>query len=446
MIGVAKSTPSVLLVEDDLPTQRALAEWFGGRSYRPTVASSLHDVRTEFLSDRFDLALLDLNLPDGSGLELIADLPSSTRVICMTGDPEADRVVAALRAGARDFLIKPLDLSYLDKIVAPGTRTVESPPRSGSLGPILGSSPKMESLFRTLGRAAQSDATVLITGETGTGKELVARQVHELSPRKGARFEAINCGALSPTMIESELFGHERGAFTGAAKRHSGAFERADGGTLFLDEITEMPTESQVKLLRVLELHEIQRVGGTRPFDIDVRIVAACNRAPAKAVADGKLREDLFYRLCVLHLELPPLRERPGDISILAEAFVGELNRQVEETKELTPQAAAVLEGHSWPGNVRELRNTVQRGHLLSEHSRILAEDIVILDCAARSRGDSPTGIAVGMSLAEAERHLLLKTLESTGGDKRRCAEVLGVSLKTIYNRLNLYAARLHSD
>jgi len=286
-------------------------------------------------------------------------------------------------------------------------------------------------------RVAPTDSTVLVVGETGTGKDLVAETVHQLSRRAKRPFLPINCGAVAPSLIESELFGHERGSFTGADRMRKGIFERANGGTLFLDEITEMPLELQVKLLRVLESGTVQRIGGETLHPADVRLVAATNRDPKKAVSEGKLREDLLYRLLVFPIELPPLRERGDDIDLLAHHFLRELNRQTEGRKRISDAALERLRLHPWPGNVRELKHVIERAFIMA--TEVIDVENLPSESALPATTQSNLGIEVGMSVPEAERRLILATLERTAGDKKRAAEVLGISLKTLYNRLNAY-------
>ncbi|HVK99056.1 MAG TPA: sigma-54 dependent transcriptional regulator, partial [Dongiaceae bacterium] len=282
--------------------------------------------------------------------------------------------------------------------------------------------------------------TVLITGESGTGKELVAQTLHSLSNRHHAPFLAVNCGAISPQLIESEMFGHEKGSFTGATREHKGYFERANGGTLFLDEVTEMPVELQVKLLRVLETGYFMRVGSEREIESDVRVIAATNRVPDEAVAAGKLREDLLYRLQVFPLQLPPLHARGEDIDQLAQHFLAELNEREHVKRQVTPEALARLRSYNWPGNVRELKNVVHRAF-------IMANDVIDVDCLPPEFGgvSQPKGpsfmVRVGSSIADVERRLILATLEQYDGNKETAAEVLGISLKTLYNRLHDYKA-----
>jgi DNA-binding NtrC family response regulator len=284
---------------------------------------------------------------------------------------------------------------------------------------------------------APTSACVLLSGETGTGKELVAETIHSLSRRSKEAFLPLNCGGVSPALIESELFGHERGSFTGADRVHKGYFERTNRGTLFLDEITEMPHELQVKLLRALETGTVHRVGGTEAIKINVRVIAATNRSPQEAVAAGKLREDLLYRLNVFPIHIPPLRDRREDIEVLAKHFLGVFNKQEGAAKELTPAAIERLRSHRWPGNVRELKNVVQRAFILAEND-ILPESLP-LNVSEPVAADTSLQMKVGTSIGEAERRLILATLEHFGGDKKKAAEVLKISLKTLYNRVNAY-------
>ncbi|CAJ0786851.1 DNA-binding transcriptional regulator NtrC [Ralstonia condita] len=307
-------------------------------------------------------------------------------------------------------------------------------------GHLYGRSPVMRALYNQIGKVSGTLATVLIIGESGTGKELIARTVHDMSPRADQAFIAVNCGAISPNLIESELFGHEKGSFTGATQRHTGYFEHACGGTIFLDEITEMPVEMQVKLLRVLETGVFMRVGGTEPIQTRARIIAATNRNLMEAVADGAFREDLMYRLAVVPLHVPPLRDRGDDIEELALHFLAQFNAAHQTDKVFSRTALTVLRNHGWPGNVRELRNAVQRGYILGEKTVDLDNPI------SSPRGPTrPTvkegvlNLSVGVTLAEAQRAMILATLEHFHGDKRQAAKTLGVSLKTLYNRLDLY-------
>ena len=299
------------------------------------------------------------------------------------------------------------------------------------LGPLIGASEQMQSVYELIGRVARTSAGVLISGETGTGKELVAQTIHALSRRSKQAFVALNCGGVSPSLIESELFGHERGSFTGAERLHKGYFERADRGTLFLDEITEMPADLQIKLLRV---------GANEAVQVDVRVIAASNRPPEQAVTEGKLREDLFYRLNVFPIALPPLRDREDDVALLAEYFLEELNKEAKDAppKAFTKAALDRLRAHGWPGNVRELRNVVQRAYILAPND--IGVDTLPLGVVEERLGTS-LSIRVGTPIEEAERRMILATLEHCAGDKKKASELLKISLKTLYNRLNVYNA-----
>jgi DNA-binding NtrC family response regulator len=332
------------------------------------------------------------------------------------------------------------------------------------LGALYGACSAMQRLFQTIGRLGPSNATVMVLGESGSGKELVAQAIHQLSERSRKAFVAVNCGALPENLIESELFGHERGSFTGAARTHRGCFERADGGTLFLDEVTEMPVDMQVRLLRVLETGRFCRVGGDQEIAASVRVIAASNRDLGKAVAEGRLREDLMYRLCVIPLPVPPLRDREGDALLLAEMFLAEFNDEYGTDKIYTQQARERIASFSWPGNVRELKNVVHRGYVLSDdevdvdvpdsnHDAIMLPHALPMAAvpsmpsinsaiAARSApcsGARDVMIRVGTSLEDAERALIMATLDSVAGSKAKAAQVLGISLKTLYNRLHAY-------
>jgi two-component system response regulator AtoC len=438
--------PHALLVDDDVNFILGLAEVVGREGFTTKTAHSLKEARAEIGKTPPDALLVDLHLPDGSGLDLFKELEGNpAEVILITGQATIDTAIEAMRRGASDYLVKPVDFARVKMVLANVLRTRELKQEIGTLrgelrklgrfGPLIGGSTVMQRVYDLISRVAQTDATVLIQGETGTGKELVAQTVHDLSRRHKEAFLPLNCGAVSPSLIESELFGHERGSFTGADRLHKGYFERAHRGTLFLDEITEMPMELQVKLLRVLETNKVMRIGGNDSIAVDVRVIAATNRKPEDAVSKGKLREDLLYRLNVFPINLPPLRERREDVDLLSEHFLAQLNREQDTRKTFTGPALQRLRTHTWPGNVRELRNLVHRAY-------ILAEDQIGLDClplGVQETAGSSLNVKVGTSLGEAERRLILATLEDCEGDKKKAAEVLGISLKTLYNRLNEY-------
>jgi DNA-binding NtrC family response regulator len=444
------SSPALLL-EDDRLSRKALARLVEREGFDPVPASTLEEARAALHEVRPDVLLIDVDLPDGSGLDLLEELEDhpDADIVIVSGAATLDDAVQAMREGAVDVLGKPVDSRKLRRRLATARRdarrrqrrrTVDAPDdEDGSLARLTGDSPAIGRVRELVGRVAPTRATVLVTGETGTGKELVARAVHELGPRSDGPFVPLNCGAVAPTLIESELFGHERGAFTGATRGRRGAFERATGGTLFLDEITEMSPELQVRLLRALETREIVRIGGDGAVHVDVRIVAATNRAPEDAVRAGKLREDLFFRLDVFRIDVPPLRERGGDVEQLAERFLEERNAAEGTTKRLVSPALDKIRAHDWPGNVRELRNAVERAFIIGGDE--IGPQHVALGAREKAVGAAHgLRIAVGMPIAEAERRLLLATLEELNGDKRRAARMLGISLKTLYNRLNDYA------
>jgi DNA-binding NtrC family response regulator len=443
--------PRALLVDDDDAFVFGLAEAVKREGFDVRTAGTLQDARVALREQDPDALLVDMQLPDGSGLELLQTpegrLPPG--VIFISGNASVESAVEALRLGATDFLTKPLDFARVKMALANLSRTRELAKQVGALrgelrrlghfGAIVGGSRAMQPVYDLVGKVAPTDAAVFVLGETGTGKELVAQTLHDMSKRAKHAFLPINCGAVSPTLIESELFGHEKGSFTGADKSHRGHFERAHEGTLFLDEITEMPVDLQVKLLRVLETGRVLRVGANEPVQVDVRVIAASNRPPEQAVADGKLREDLYYRLNVFPIALPPLRAREDDVVLLAEHFLAEMNKTTPETpKAFTKAAHDRLRAHGWPGNVRELRNVVQRAFILAEHD--IGVDALPLGIVEERLGTS-LQIRVGTPIDEAERRLILATLEHCAGDKKKASELLKISLKTLYNRLNVYNA-----
>ena len=397
------------------------------------------------------LMLADLNLPDGSATELIPEArEASCEVVLITGEATVDSAVDSLRLGAMDYLEKPVDVSRLTALLNAFLRTSRLAQRvtsleeelqdAGRFAGIVGASRPMRELYKLLQKVAPTDTTVMVVGESGTGKELVALAVHNLSSRSQGAFLPINCGAVSETLIESELFGHEKGSFTGADRRREGLFERADGGTLFLDEVTEMPVELQVKLLRVLENREVRRVGGERPISVDVRIIAATNRDPMEAVERGELREDLYYRLRVFPLELPPLRERSGDVEILSRHFLTQLNRRDDRRVRWSDDAIDAAERYPWPGNVRELKNAVERAYILADD--VISEDLLpseVLDGAGLEVEGPRLHVHVGSTIEEVERRLILATVKEMDGRRQEAADALGISVKTLYNRLKQY-------
>jgi DNA-binding NtrC family response regulator len=448
----------VLIVDDDEQFARTMGLVLEEHGFDVTCTHTVADGRRLLADSAPDLLLLDVILPDGSGLELIEDVTpdSATRIVVVTAQPSISSAVTALRSRVHDYLIKPFNIDKLQTCLerldrSPRDIRPASAKRSRKTARgiadhtsepegLVGESKDMKRVFSLIGKVARTKTTVLIQGESGTGKEMVAAAIARMSGRDDP-FLAVNCGAISPTLIASELFGHEQGAFTGATRQHKGHFERAHGGTLFLDEVTELPLELQANLLRVIETGRIMRVGGTGEVAVDVRLIAATNRDPAAAVAEGALREDLYFRLRVFPIRLPALRERHEDIGLLAEHFLGLINKEHGRSKQLTDEALQQLMSHPWPGNVRELRNAVEQAYILAddllrpEHfAAWLAEPLEIRRNSLQ--------FDVGTPIEEAERRLLFATLEHFDGDKKKTAATLGVSLKTLYNRLKAYEGK----
>ncbi|PYQ65837.1 MAG: sigma-54-dependent Fis family transcriptional regulator [Acidobacteria bacterium] len=436
--------PHLLAVDDDPNFLSALAELVEGQGFTTQTAGTLRDARVLIGQRVPDIALIDLYLPDGKSVELLTNLElgAATKVVFMTGHADVESAVQALRLGASDYLTKPLDIGRLKNLLAdlvsvqqaeaPDAEPVSVPQEVGRLGLLLGASPPMQELYGMINRVAPTEASVLLIGESGTGKDLAAQTIHLLSRRSKAPFLPLNCGAVSPTLIESELFGHESGSFTGADRRHKGYFERAHKGTLLLDEITEMPIDLQVKLLRVLETGSVLRIGADAPVDVDVRVIAATNRDPLKAVQEGKMREDLLYRLQVFPIHMPPLRERGDDVLLLAVHFLSQLNERQGTAKEWTEDALLRLRAHPWPGNVRELKNVVHRAF-------IMADDEIAARCLPREVSEALANsldVQVGASIVEVRRRLIAATLEASGGDESKAAALLGISLEALRNQL----------
>ncbi|WP_066331108.1 sigma-54-dependent transcriptional regulator [Azohydromonas lata] len=454
-----------LIVDDDTDSAQMMAALIAAEHFTVATAHNLRDARRQMALQQPDIVLLDLQLPDGSGMDLFDDpeLVAHSEVVLITGHASLETSVQALRLGAADYLTKPVNMKQLrgilSRVMRPSVLKDELASlnaewqKTGHFGHLWGRSAPMQRIYAQIARVAGTAVSVFITGESGTGKEVVAQTVHDLSRRRKQPFLAVNCGAISPNLIESEIFGHEKGSFTGADRMHQGFFERAHGGTLFLDEITEMPLELQVKLLRVLETGTFMRVGSTTPIETDVRVIAATNRTPEQAVSSGKLREDLYYRLNVFPIGLPPLRDRSSDVPLLAEHFLAAVCERESVRKRFTPGALEKLTAYRWPGNVRELRNVVQRSFVMAEGDQITDEwlptDPPSADGSPAAASAAPAAgansgsitIKLGTSMADAERQLILATLRHFNQHKERTAAVLGVSLKTLYNRLKEYAA-----
>src|SRR5271167_2147576 len=449
----------VLIVEDEENERTGLAELVRAWGYETETASDGVEglERTESWSP--GIVITDLKMPRMNGMELlehIAAQPHQVVVILLTAQGSVDAAVSAMKVGAFDFIEKPVNPTRLRNILQNAARIrgtereLEASRRKlrdvGVLGSLVGPSKKMQEVFRLVEMVAPSTASVLITGESGTGKELVARTVHSLSNRKARPFVPINCAAIPETLIESEIFGHERGAFTGALERRTGCFELAEGGTLLLDEIGEMPVATQAKLLRVLEDRKLRRLGSKVETTVDVRVLAATNKVPEEAVARGELRNDLYYRLNVFNIHMPPLREHKDDVPALVESLLKDMS--AKHARKVAAVSEAVLnlfQNYSWPGNVRELRNTLERAVIVCEGGVIETKHLPpgFGQATIRTSSEDPDAIhlGVGTTVEEAERRLILKTIEATSNNKTRAAEILGISLKTLHNKLKEYGS-----
>ncbi len=443
----------VLVVDDEAAMREVLqirlTEW----GHRVTLASDGKEARLLAGREHPDVVVSDVQLPGLGGLELLQSLKAGDPdrpVVLITAYGSIDEAVEAMKLGALDFLTKPVDWAKLRATLgAVGgaierrgqVRRLEHALKKGAaFAGIVGRSRPMRELFGVIGAVAASDASVIVTGESGTGKELVARAVHDGSRRKGGPFVAVNVAAIPEGLAESELFGHEKGAFTGAVAARPGCFELADSGTLFLDEVTEMPVALQAKLLRVLESGTLRRVGGAREVRFDVRVIAATNRDPAQAVEAGALRRDLFYRLNVFTLALPPLREREGDVLLLAQHFVGQFNtKHAASVAGLGGDAERAIRGYDWPGNVRELRNVVERAVILARSGWIEASHLPPFLHHPAPADSGAIVIPAGATAAEAERMLIVQTLARVGNNKARAARELDMDVKTIRNKLKAY-------
>jgi len=457
-----------VLIVDDEPAQRSgLAAMISAWGMGAETASDGNEALDVLGRTSVDVILTDLNMPglDGFGfLEKLREMEDMPPTIVLTAYGNVETAVRTVHElGAYWFLEKPIQPKSLEVLVsraaahsalrAEKLALVRHLANTGTIGDMVGSSAKMREIFGLLQQAGPSKACVLITGESGTGKEMVARTLHKLSPRRQGPFIAINCAALPETLIESELFGHEKGSFTGASERRSGCFELAQHGTLLLDEIGEMPLPTQAKLLRVIEDSKVRRLGGKAEFEVDVRLVAATNKVPDEAIRGGNLREDLYYRLNVFHIHLPPLRERKEDVAPISEALISALNEKHQcRVTGIGPDVLEALEQHSWPGNVRELRNVLERAVILAGEGNIELKHVPAFlqgrAAMAAVAGAAPAPVqddadsvrfAIGTTVEDAEKGLILRTLEHTHNNKTRAAEILGISLKTLHNKLKEY-------
>jgi len=443
--------PVILIVDDERNTREGLQRALKDR-YDVLLAEDSQKAMQTLESTAVDVLLTDLRMPGADGMGLLRRAMSLTNppvCIMMTAYGSIENAVQAMQAGAYHYVTKPVNLDELELVIqrALHSRRIESEnvnlreqiEHKFGLENIIGESPAIRQVFETVQQVAPSRVTVLITGETGTGKELIAKAIHNLSPRKNGAFVAVHAAALPTSLLESELFGHERGAFTGAVERRIGRFELADGGTLFLDEIGELEPPMQVKLLRVLEERAFERVGGSKTLHVDVRLVAATNRNLKKLVSEGKFRDDLFYRLSVVTVDLPPLRERREDIPLLVKAFLDEFGRENNKpVRELTPEALNLLLAYDWPGNVRELRNAIEQMVVLARAERLTVRDV---PAAIRAAADL-TKINVvrsGMTVVDAEQQLILQALKEADGNRTKAAQKIGISRRTLHRKLKKY-------
>ena len=457
----------VLIVDDEVSQRTGLAGMVNAWGMVAETASEGGQALDKVSSFSPDVIVTDLNMPGVDGyrfLEKLQESGDAPPTIVLTGFGNIETGVRTVHElGAFWFLEKPVQPNVLQVLLrrAAAHNNLRTTNRilerqllyKGSLGEMVGTSPRMQEIFVLLQQAGPTNACVLISGESGTGKEMVARTLHALSPRRQGPFFAINCAALPETLIESELFGHEKGAFTGASERRAGCFEVAQHGTLLLDEIGEMPALTQAKLLRILEDSKVRRLGGKTEFEVDVRVLAATNKVPEEAVRGGQLREDLYYRLNVFHIHLPPLRDRKEDIPPVTEFLLGELNHKHNcKVSDVSPDVLEAFQLHNWPGNVRELRNVLERAVILTGEGTI---DMKHLPAFLQNRSTTvpvpappdadPSDLvqfSIGTTVEEAEKGLILRTLEHTKNNKTRAAEILGISLKTLHNKLKEYGSK----
>ena len=431
---------------------RQLPDLLAEQPFRTTYTEVIGDAQRTIEAGRPSLVVLYLDQEAVGPLQIIKAAVDCGAKVIVIGPGSPEKVPRqCLSQGASQYLARPVNRGRLFEALGlpPTERNIKEPDTGDDhahfeceLGRLVSRSGKMQKVADEVKRVAPTGATVFLRGESGTGKEVVAQAIHQLSERSNEPFVPVNCGAISQHLIESELFGHEKGSFTGAIKEHRGVFERADGGTLFLDEITEMPIDLQVKLLRVLETHRFTRVGSDREFSTNIRVIAATNRCPETEVREGRFRSDLLYRLQVFPILLPPLRERAEDIPLLAEHFLSEMNEQEGTQKRLSDQTLAQLEKYTWPGNLRELKNVIQRAFIMSDaiiRPEQIPDDIINHTEATSVRNGPCLKINVGASIADVEKDLIIATLEECRGRKERAANILGVSMKTLYNRLRDY-------
>ena len=444
----APATVSLLLVDDEETFRKLTAKELSRSGYRVDAVGTVEEARRSLSREQFDLVLLDVRLPDGNGLELLAEIREAspaTEVVMLTAYGTVQEAIRALKQGAHDFLTKPCKLDELEVVLEKAVQK-QALQRGNTalrrdvarLGPgenFVGNAPQIRELLHLLSRVAETDSTVLIRGESGVGKELVARAVHKLSPRSEQPFVVVDCASLHENLLQSELFGHEKGAYTDAIRLKHGLFEVADHGTIFLDEIGEITPPLQAKLLRVIETGVFRRLGGTADIRVDVRVIAATNRALETMIKEGQFREDLYYRLNVFSLVVPPLRERRGDIPPLVEHFIRNSSVVPKRQVRVSPEAMDVLQRYHWPGNVRELENVVERALILCDGVAIEPEHLPLgVRLEPTFRSDADDGRLT--TLEEVERRYIKRVLEECRGHRQKAAAILGISERNLYRKL----------
>ncbi len=431
---------NILVVDDEPEVRCAMKEALIRRGYGVDVVSTGERAIELFTKNSYNMVISDLRMPGKDGVEVLKEikrLSPLTPVLLITAFGTVEKAVEAVKEGAVDFLIKPFSLDLLEEIVE---RAVSTEFSLGNGKKVLTNSQAMRQILSMAKTVARSDATVLVTGESGTGKELLARFIHQHSPRKDKPFVAVNCAAIPENLLESELFGHEKGAFTGALTQRHGKFEQANYGTILLDEISEMDIKLQAKLLRVLQEKEVERVGGARPIPLDIRIIATTNRELKEEVRAGRFREDLYYRLNIFPIHIPPLRDRREDIAYLSEYFVRRFSKKYSKHIEhISGDAMALLKGLRWKGNVRELENTMERAVLIAGGTTIEAEHIIIEEGGGLPQPVEDEDAIEPMSLSEMEKRLIYRTLEEVGWNRTQAAKILGISVRTLRNKLKEY-------
>jgi len=446
---------TILIVDDEKNLREGLGDALQAPNRRILLAKNGFQAEEIIKNNAVDLVLSDLQMPSMNGLELLQKaqvLSPTTLFIIMTAYGTVDNAVKAIKAGAYDYLTKPINLDELDLLLARALKNRELEAENVYLKEqlekrfgmenMIGHSRVMENIFELIRQIGPSNATVLITGKSGTGKELVARAIHQQSPRKNQPFIPIHCASLSPSLLESELFGHEKGSFTGAVAQKKGKFEIADGGTIFLDEVNEIPLEMQVKLLRFLEMREFERVGGNKPIQVDVRLLAASNSDLQALVREGGMREDLYFRLNVVRIELPTLMDRRDDIPLLVHTFIKEFSRvDRKDVTGITPEALRILQTYDWPGNVRELRNCIESMVVLSKDS-ILTEDDIPIQIRKRQTGIQVLPEPDSFSVKTMEKELIRAAIAKASGNKKHAAELLGISRRTLYRKIEEYGLK----